>query len=178
MDEIYMDYKPGAPPKPAAPQPFRSVIDEDSDPADPDDLIGGPDMRGAYERGAETQDSRLADAENHMKEFYGDYQVGQVGEEEPQQSENYSINPQWIEWKFSRASPQEVDAQLARAQEDLDTYTRDGEGIGGDGYYDTLAYIDVLRKLKAAKRGLGGPAADAGMSMMPKRKMSMMGPAR
>lgn len=143
--------------------PMGAIID-DEQPLVFDD-VASPTKFQQPPSGAEDGDEgmvqeRLAESEGKIKRYMGNFQVGDVPDSEPPETDGYVLNPKWVEWSMKDATPQELDAALQQAENDMRQAAYDGYE-GGDGYYGILTNVAVLRKMKQAMSRPKPPAPKA-----------------
>ena len=146
------------------PKKMGAIID-DEEPMAFDDVATPTKFQGKPPSGVENGDDgmmqeRLRDSEGKIKRYMGNFQVGNVPDAEPPETEGYVVNPKWIEWSMKDSTPQELDAALQKAENDMRQAASEGYE-GGDGYYGILTEVAVLRKMKEAMGRPKPPAPKA-----------------
>ena len=156
------------PVKTAPPQPFRSVIDdEDAEPVDPAALMMTAGPAGAP--AAQAMQAQRGTPRGTYKPPFG--RGGDAEGERPDWTQDYPFSlsddngetDQWFEEKFGNLPPEQIQQAISDLSGELEQH-KEGGTYGGDA---SMMIEDVLNRLQA-KAGAGAP----------KRKMSMMGPAR
>lgn len=156
------------PVKTAPPQPFKSVIDDEAEPVDPATLMMAAGPAGAP--AAKAMQAQRGTPPGTYKPPFG--REGDAEGERPDWTQDYPFTleeddggetDRWFEEKYGDASPETIQQAIADLSADVQD-SKDRGTYGGDG---SMIMQDVLNRLQA-KAG----------AATPKRKMSMMGPAR